>query len=197
MNLFLPLSFVRNPRPSQRLCGPSFRTCCGSLVIAAAALTSGCIQAKAEVPEIEITRQNIQVPATPAAVPDGTVVTLEKQFQCDEAPVTLPDSVTMDVRATEITISLRKGPANLSFVHEASLTVSKAGGVAETVATYKRSSQGAESFVTVPVQGDSKFLDPWSAADSTFVLKLVGELPKQEWSVDLSIKFSGSLSYSM
>jgi hypothetical protein len=40
-------------------------------------------------------------------------------------------------------------------------------------------------------------LDPWSVADATFVLKFVGELPKQEWSVDLTINYSGSLSYSM
>jgi hypothetical protein len=198
MNLCPPLPFASDPCPSQRLRTQSFRTCCSLLVIAgAAALTSGCIQAKAEVPEVEITRQNIQVPATPATVPDGTVVTLDMQFQYDQAPVSLPDSVTMDVRATEFTISLRKGPANLSFVHEVSLTVSKAGGHAETVVAYKKGAEPVGSLVTIPVQGDPKLLDPWSVADSTFVLKLVGELPKQEWSVDLSIKFSGSLSYSM
>jgi len=196
MNLCPPLPFVSNPRLRQRL--RTFGSCFGLLVIAVvAALTPGCIQAKADVPDVEVTRQNIQVPATPAAVPDGTIVTLEKQFQYDQAPVSLPDNVTLDLRATELTIRLRKGPADLSFVHEASLTVSKSGGAVETVATYKSSSQPAGSFVTVPAQGDPKLLDPWSVADATFVLKLVGELPKQQWSVDLSINYSGSLSYSM
>ena len=198
MKICSPLPFMSNPCLRQRLRSQSFRSFCGWLVIAmAAALTSGCIQAKAEVPDVEVTRQDIQVPATPAAVPDGTIVTLERQFQYDQAPVSLPDNVTLDVRATELTISLRKGPANLSFVHEASLTVSKSGGAAETVATYKIGSQPAGSFVTVPAQGDPKLLDPWSVAYATFVLKLVGELPKQEWSVDLTINYSGSLSYSM
>jgi len=198
MNLCPPLPFVCNPCLRQRRRTPPFRACRGSLVIAlAAVLMPGCIQAKAEVPEVEITRQNIQVPATPAAVPDGTIVTLKKQFQYDQAPVSLPDNVTIDVRATEITISLRKGPADLSFVHEASLTVFKSGSAAETVASYKSSAQPAGRFVTVPMQGDPKLLDPWLIEDSTFELKLVGALPKQEWSVDVSIKYSGSLSYSM
>jgi len=198
MHLCSSLPFMSNPWLTQRLRTQSFRTRCGSLVIAVAAvLTPGCIQAKADVPEVEITRQDIEVPATPAAVPDGTVVTLEKQFQCNEAPVSLPNSVTMDVRATEITITLRKGPADLSFVHEATLTVSKSGGAAQTVATFKSNGHLVGNSVTAPVQGDPTLLDPWSVADSTFVLKLVGELPKQVWSVDLSIKCSGSVSYSM
>ena len=189
---------MSNPCRRQRQLTKSLKSHCGLLVIAvAAALTPGCIQAKAEVPDVEVTRQNIQVPATPAAVADGTIVTIEKQFQYDQAPVGLPNNVTIDVRATELTISLRNGPANLSFVHEASLTVSKSGSAAETVATYKSGSQPAGRFVTVPAQGDPNLLDPWSVADATFVLKLVGELPKQEWSVDLAINYSGSLSYSM
>jgi len=114
MNLCPSLPFVSNRCLSQRLRTQSCRTSCGSLVIAvAAALTPGCIQAKAEVPEVEITRQNIQVPATPAAVPDGTIVTLKKQFQYDQAPVSLPDNVTLEVRATELAFA--KAMADRNF----------------------------------------------------------------------------------
>jgi hypothetical protein len=160
-------------------------------------MTPGCLQATAEVPDVEITRQNIEIPATPALVPDGTVVTFQKEFKYDEAPVDLPDNVTLDMHATEITLSLREGPTDLSFMHAASLTVSKSGAAAETVIDYQRGSEAVGTSVTLPVQGDPKLLDPWSVQDATFVLTLTGELPKVAWSVDISIRFSGKVSYSM
>ena len=173
-----------------------YQATCFAAAIAAAWLATGCVQATAEVPDLDVTRENLEFPAVPAATPAGTQVTVAQQFTYDKAPMSLPGSITSEMRATEVTIKLRSGPADLSFVHAAKLTTT-IGTATKTLVEYTNSDQqrlGTE--VTLPVQATNATANPWTADGSVYELSLTGELPRQDWYVDVSIRYTGTLSYS-
>jgi hypothetical protein len=164
----------------------------------ASALGVGCVRVNADVPEVEVTRENLTFQALPDVVPTETEITVKQSFAYDQSPVDLPNSITTNMRATEVTVTVRHGATDLSFVHFLTLTLSKPGSATQTIIDYARSNtQPVGASITVPVQGSEDALNPWEAQDSTFEVTATGTLPRQAWSIDVTVKFSGSFSYSL
>jgi hypothetical protein len=167
------------------------------ILLAGATMPIGCIQATAEVPEMELTRENVEFTSTDASLPAGSEFTIVQEFAYANSPA-LPENISADMRATQVTLRLRKGAENLTFLHAAALTVSRPESTPELVFEYNADSTlAAGDSVSVPIRTSSDSLNPWSVATAIFELTVTGVLPTHAWYADISIKYTGSLSLSL
>ena len=166
------------------------------LVLAGSMLNHGCLQAKADIPDMEVTRENLAIQPAPSTLPEGEEGTVVQQFKYEKSPSPLPKSVTSDLHATDVTITLRQGAKDLSFIHAAKLTVTKPGDKPETVLEFQpESHQAVGNSITLPLLSESDALNPWSVDESTFELTVTGILPHQAWYLDVKLSYSGTFSY--
>ena len=167
-----------------------------ALVLAVSALTQACVQANAEIPNMEVTRQDVALQPAPFSTKANTEATLVQQFKYEKTPSPLPTSITAHMHATEVTFTLKKGAPDLSFIHAAKLTVTEPGGKPQTVLDYKGGDAAFGSSVTLPVLASPPALNPWEVDASTFELSVTGILPQTEWFLDVTLGYTGSVSYS-
>lgn len=184
---------------------------------------SGCISAEAEIPETKVTRQNLSFPSVPPGVPtivpeDATPEFLAQlgidesgefqlpvvSFSYDEPPADMPEGLTSDMHVKTVTVSAHDAALNLSFVRRLTLTVrnlDKNGGAPQVLIEY--SNTGAldtviQNSLTVPVEGLDDVVNPWKAQAGIYELTIWGDvekLPREPWAVDVSLTFSGSVSF--
>lgn len=166
-----------------------------ALWLAGSFLSQACVQANVDVPDLEVTRQDVALQSAPAGTPANTEATIVQQFQYEKTPSSLPGSVTANLHATDVTFTLKKGATDLSFIRSAKLTVTEPGGEPQTVLDYKGDAPVGSS-VTLPVLASPPSLNPWSMDSSTFELTVTGVLPQQEWYLDVTLGYTGSVSYS-
>lgn len=166
-----------------------------ALWLASSFLSQACVQANVDVPDLDVTRQDVAIQAAPAGTPANTEGTLVQQFQYEKTPSSLPGTVTANLHATDVTFTLKKGAADLSFIHAAKLTVTEPGGEPQTVLEYNGAAPVGSS-ITLPVLASPPGLNPWTMDASTFELTVTGILPEQEWFLDVTLGYTGSVSYS-
>lgn len=167
-----------------------------ALLLAGSLLTQACVQATADIPDMEVTRQNVALQPAPAGTPTNSEATIVQQFKYEKTPSSLPSSVTAHMQATDVTFVLRQGATDLSFIHAAKLTVTEPGGKPQTVLDYKGDAPTGSS-VTLPVLASPPALNPWAVDASTFELSVTGILPQHEWYLDVTLSYTGSASYNL
>jgi hypothetical protein len=168
-----------------------------ALVLAGSSLSQGCVQATADIPDMEVTRQDLAIQPAPSTIPAGTEGTIVQQFTYEKSPSPLPKSMTSNLHATDVIITLKQGAKDLSFIHAAKLTVTGFGGKPQTVIEYQPAShQAVGSSMTLPLLSAPDSLNPWAVDSSTFELTITGILPQQVWYLDVTLTYSGSISYS-
>lgn len=166
------------------------------LVLVSSALAIGCIQATADVPEMELTRENVEFAGANGSLA-GTELTIVQQFSYANSP-SLPESISAEMRATQITFRLRDGANDLSFIRAASLEVSRPEHETELVFDYHEDDSNPPGrSITLPIHCSPDALNPWSVATASFELTLTGVLPTRNWSADISLRYTGSLSLSL
>jgi hypothetical protein len=194
------------------------------LVATLAAATSGCITAEVDIPEVQVTRQNLSFPGVPPEVPTsvpantlpevlanfgitelGDVELPVQTFSYDEQPVDMPDGLTSDMRVKSVTVAAHEGTQSLSFVRRLKLTQYKPGqaSVEATVLleyppTGSSSAPLIEKNLTMPVQELDDAVDPWKPQSGIYELRIWGDLatvPRQPWAVDVTLSFTGTVTY--
>ncbi|MBN1612191.1 MAG: hypothetical protein JW940_36505 [Polyangiaceae bacterium] len=193
------------------------------IALTLATSTAACVSAQAEIPSLELTRENLTFPAAAteladelesmpedartnlalAAAPDDyhfpTV-----SFSYDRIPMARPPGVSSDVQAKEVTVAAHKGTDDLSFVRRIRLTVTRLGEDREEpevlidYSSSKASSKPIGRSLTTPVLGAQRSIDPWQTESSVYELDIWGdleELPARPWTVDVSVVFGGSVSF--
>ena len=170
---------------------------CVALALASAVSVPGCVQAEMSVPDLEVTRQDVSIQPAPSTIPAGTEVTVVQQFKYEKTPSPLPSSITSSMHATDVTFTLKRGATDLAFIHGATLTVAGPGGKPETVLEYEPKAGGTKvNAITLPLLSSPDALNPWSVDTSTFELTITGILPTEVWFMDVTISYSGSVTYS-
>jgi hypothetical protein len=174
----------------------AFRLGLCALALAGSTLSQGCVQANADIPDMEVTRENLAIQPASSSIPAGMESTIVQQFTYEKSPSKLPKSMTSDLHAIEVTITIKRGAKDLSFIHAAKLTVTEAGGKPESVLEYQPGShQAVGSSITLPLLSAPDSLNPWSVDSSTFELTITGILPRQAWYLDVTLSYAGSVSY--
>ena len=193
------------------------------IALGAATLTGACVSAQAQIPDLELTRENLTFPAVPAELTDqleslpedtrtgyGLTVAGDEyhfptvSFSCDRIPIARPPGASSDMRAKEVTIAAHKGTHDLSFVRRIRLTVTQLGEEREepeVVIDYSRPRASSEPIgrsVTTAVLGSQRSIDPWQTESSVYELDIWGDLeqlPDKPWAVDVSVVLNGSVSF--
>lgn len=160
---------------------------------------AGCaLDLEGSIPDAEVTRHDIQLPAAPAAIPglDPRVVV---SYQQRPPRLSLPREAFTEVLALGVTISAKSGVADLSFIRTARVLLaveSTAGGDATPIeiGRYERvdgAAVGTTIFLTAEPPAD--VLPAWKNSLLSFTFEVTGELPTVPWTADVGVRFSAKL----
>jgi hypothetical protein len=169
-----------------------------SIVPVLAALTGGCSPSfEADLPDVEITQHGLKMAGVPAAVVVGdTSVTSPFTFSSS----TRTKCMNSQIFVHHLTITARDGLFNLDFIKFARVTVATLASPDNTTAImdYARSADAPSSSaieVSLPAPIDVTSL--WSAGQAVIELQVAGQLPEQDWTVDVTLSLSGNITYKL
>jgi hypothetical protein len=170
------------------------------LPFAALALVSltagGCmLQVEADVPDVEITQHDLVFTGVPAAGSLGDV-SLSKSFSQQHQRLDLPSGLTTEVKALSVTLTAKTGITTFDFLQNLRLTMSDGVHDPVELINYERDpSAPSTTVLTMPSANPVNTLDEWKTNSATFTVTVAGQLPSQDWTVDLSVDFSGKIKY--
>ena len=161
---------------------------------------SGCVSVEAELSEVEVTRQGLEM--------DGSVVPLElgevaltTSFDHPYEGFEIPENVRSELRPTGASLRAGAAVADLSFLSGFEVVIGSRDPSAPPPAVvfeYRRVGADAVGplIEVVPVDRPN-VLDYWKTGAAYYELTVIGELPEEKWSVDVSVQFSGQVQLSM
>jgi len=167
-----------------------------SIIPVLAALASGCSPSfEASLPDVEITQHGLRMAGVPGAAQVGdTSVTSSFTFSSSA----WAKHMNSQVFVHQVTITARGDLPNLDFIKNARVTAA-APAISESatdLVNYERSQDAPSSAsveVTMPAPVDITSL--WSAGQVVVELQVAGQLPEQDWTVDVTVKVSGNITY--
>ena len=172
-----------------------------SIVFAGFALLSmaagGCmVKVEADVPEVEITQQDVTFAGVPQAAAAGDVSATQSYSQQHQR-LELPSGVDTTVEALGVTLTAKSGIDNFDFLKIMQLTMSDGVHPAVQLIDYQ-SVAGAPStnVLTIESANPVNTLDEWKTDTATFTVTMAGALPSADWSLDVAVRFAGKLVYN-
>jgi len=182
---------------SQPMSNPLERAVCAAVCLAALGFGAGC-SAEAEIPEVTVTRSDVEFEGVPS-IPGITDVAQEVSTEFEHpADFELPQDLNPELHPLSAEISARGDMPSLSFLDSLDVTLaSRAPGAPPplVVASYERSPNGRVGrIVDLEIDPDSDVLSYWDTDQAYYTVTLSGVLPEQDWSIDVSFSFSGKLS---
>lgn len=190
--MFAPLA---RPRLSSSL--PRVAT--AAVCLSGLLLGAGC-SASADLPEVVVTRSDVAFEGVPV-IPGITDTTQTVSTSFDHpSDFTLPDGLNPELRPLSASISGSGDMSDLSFLEGLSVTLSSRAPDAPepmVLAYYERPSSGqAGRVVKLQTDNDSDVLGYWDTEQAYYDVTLWGVLPEDDWAIDVTFAFSGSISVS-
>lgn len=161
-----------------------------------AALTGGCSPSfEADLPDVEITQHGLKMAGVPgAAVVGDTSVTSSFTL----SPSTWAKRMNSEIFVHRATITDSDSLANLNFIKSARVTaaVSALSEGTTPIMDYERSVDApSTSVIAVSPPAPIDVTSLWSANQVVIELQVAGQLPEQDWTVDLALNLSGNMTY--
>lgn len=160
-----------------------------------AALASGCSPSfEADLPDVEVTQHGVKMAGVPETAQVGDAsVTSSFTF----SPSTWAKRMNSGVFVHQVVITASGGLADLNFIESARVTAADPANPqgATELSNYDRSEDAPSSSsieVTMPTPIDITSL--WSADLAVVELQMAGQLPEQDWTVDVTLKLSGKIT---
>jgi len=167
-----------------------------SIVPVLAALTGGCSPSfEADLTDVEITQHGLKMAGVPgAALLGDTSVTSSFTFSSS----TWTKRMNSQVFVHQVTITAGGSLASLDFIKSARVTAA-ASALSEgttAIVDYERSADApSTSAIAVSLPAPIDVTSLWSANQLVIELQVAGQLPEQDWSVDLALNLSGNITY--
>lgn len=160
---------------------------------------AGC-SASADIPEVVVTRSDVEFDAVPV-IPGYTDVSQELSTSFDHpSDFELPEGLNPELRPLSASVSGAGDMQDLSFLEGLEITLaSRAPGAPEpyVLAYYERPTNGqAGRVVKLQTNKRSDVLSYWDTKEAFYNVKIWGILPPEAWAVDVTFAFSGSISIS-
>jgi len=173
--------------------------CCVTLALVSLALGAGC-SASAEIPEVVVTRTDVEFMGVPV-IPGVTDVTQTVSASFDHpSDFDLPTDLNPELRPLSASVSGNGDMHDLSFLVGLKVTLSsRAEGAPppRTLAYYERPASGAVgAVVNLQTNVESDVLSYWDTKQAYYDVTLWGILPSEDWAIDVTFAFSGSISVS-
>jgi hypothetical protein len=171
-------------------------------LLAIALAAGGCVMsATGELPEVEVTQQNLKLPGVPRELRTGDVsVTIPAFFQPNDR-LGLPIDKYESVKVNSLSLILKKGGGgDLSFVRTMRVTLTGlqgylSGQVPTEVARYQRPDTGTAGSTLELGAGSVEVVDAFRDPVTVMIVEATGDLPEDEWAIDVVVRMSALLHY--
>lgn len=159
--------------------------------------SAGCmLSAEADVPDVEVTQHDIGFEGVPFSAAVGDVATHMSFAQ--KRPIDLPAALDSSVQAVKVELRAKKGIENFDFLRILRISMRQAdnkGDAIELIDYVKTAGSKVGATLTIPSKNPINILEQWKADSAIFDVEVAGTLPEKAWTIDLSVHFSGKLSY--
>jgi hypothetical protein len=163
-----------------------------------AALTGGCLfDVEADIPDVEITQHGVKVPGVPQSKRIGDV-SVDASFTFSSASTAWAKHMNSQVLARQVTLTTTSGLPNLDFIKNVRLTMSDPATSKEAtdLISYERCDEApSSSVIEVSMPRPIDITPLWSAAQTVIGIALAGRLPEDDWTMDVSLKVGGKITY--
>jgi len=168
------------------------------LVPVLAALTGGCSPSfEADLPDVEVTQRGLKMAGVPGAALLGDAsVTSSFTFSSSA----WAKRMNSEILVHKVTITANGSLASLDFIKSARVTAAASALSDGTtpIVDYERSADAPSTLaiaVSPPAPIDVTSL--WSADQVVIELQAAGQLPEQDWTVDVTLNLSGNITYKL
>ena len=149
-------------------------------------------------PEVDVTQHGVVVPGVPSPEWGGDV-SVASAFTYSSSNTAWAKRMNSQISVRQVTVTATGGVPNLDFVKSAHLTMADSTNVETTteIVNYDRCDAAPSSSVievSMPTPIDITTL--WSADQTLIELAVAGQLPEQDWTVDVAMKLAGKITYN-
>jgi hypothetical protein len=159
-----------------------------------ATLTGACSPSfEADLPDVEITQHGLKMAGVPgAALLGDTSVTSSFTFSSSA----WAKRMNSEIAVHKVTITANGSLANLDFIKSARVTAAALSEGTTPILDYERSADApSTSAIAVSPPAPIDVTSLWSANQLVIELQAAGQLPEQDWTVDVSLNLSGNITY--
>jgi len=170
----------------------------GNLVLLAVSFGACTPSFDADLPEVKITQRGVKVPAAPAS-PSGGEVAVPVTFTLSSLDASWAKRMNNAVQIHQLTIAPGGTLPSLDFIASAHVTVapSSSTGNATTILDYDRAADApAGSAIQVDMPAPIDITAAWTADSTVVELDVSGQLPTQDWTIDVTLELSGKINYT-
>lgn len=171
-----------------------------AMLALAAVLVASCAEVEAEVPEAQVTQQNVSfrgIGGDRGGWDDEVAVTQTFALSADN--LSWVKDLNTKIYLNQIDLRATKGTEDLSFIHYAHVVM--AGGhkskPVELVSYVRPEHQGEIPVLSAKSPYPVDISEAWSADKILVTITVAGRLPERSWSVDVTLYLSGKLSYKL
>jgi hypothetical protein len=169
-----------------------------STLAVASAGAAGCmVSVEAEIPDVEVTQKGLSFAGVPIGGALGDV-SMTQSFSQEHEALDLPEGLTSEVKALEVSLTARQGISDFNFVHFLRLTMSDDTNNANAVELidFQRDDSAAPSPVLKMIAANPvNALEKWKTKSALFTIDVAGTLPEHDWVADITIRFGGKIRY--
>jgi hypothetical protein len=170
----------------------------GNLVLLAVSLDACTPSFDADLPEVEITQRGVKMPAAPAS-PSGGDISIPATFTLSSSDAAWAKRMNSAVQIHHLTIAPGGTLPSLDFIASAHVTVAPSSslGNATTILDYERAADApAGSAIQVDMPAPIDITAAWTADTTAVELDVAGQLPTQDWTIDVTLELSGKIKYT-
>jgi hypothetical protein len=162
-----------------------------------AALASGCSPSfEADLPDVEITQHGVKMAGVPETTQAGDA-SVTGSFTLSSSTTAWAKHMDSEVFVHQVTIAASDGLADLDFIESARVTAADPAiseGTAEIMNYDRGEDAPAGSAIEVSMPSPIDITTLWSANKAVIELQMAGQLPEQDWTVDVTLKISGKIT---
>ncbi len=187
-------SFLRSPSSASP--APARRLAVAVATFLAMGAGGCALSVEADVPDVAVTQHGISMVGVPGASALGDVST-HLTFKQSLPDMNLPKDLDSSVKAVKVDLVAQSGIANFDFLKTMRITMSPDGSPAPIELINYEKADGATTGKTLSVDSLNpvNILDQWKANSAVFDIQVAGQLPSAAWTMDMTVHFSGSVSY--
>jgi hypothetical protein len=168
------------------------------LIPALAMMADACaFSVDANIPDVEITQRGLKMPGVPQAKLTGDV-SVSSSFTYSSSNTAWAKSMNSSVYVRQVEVTAGGGLTNLDFIKGVHLTMADSEdseNTAELVSYDRVDGAPSSSVIAVSMPKPIDITTLWSASKTVIELQMAGRLPEQDWSVDVTLKLGGEITY--
>jgi hypothetical protein len=168
------------------------------IIPALATMAGACtLSIEANMPEVEVTQHGVKMQGVPKANLLGDV-SVTTSFTFSSSNTAWAKRMNSEVFLHQVSVAATGGLPNLDFVKVAHLTMADSTSSEKTteIASYDRGENAqSSSVIEVSTPAPIDITSVWSADNTVIELQMAGRVPEQNWTVDVTLKMAGKITY--